>query len=121
MMKHLLSSMLLSAGLLLAAATPALADVPPPNKQQCDKAKEGDACVTDEMKDGACVKEMCTRLDYSDGSPPGTITEPCLICKEGAPVTNDSGGCSFQGGAPAGSGWWAVAALLLLARRRPGR
>jgi hypothetical protein len=119
-MKQLLSIAMLATVLLAASATPARADVPPPNKQQCDSLKEGDACVTDDKKDGACVKDMCSHLDYSDGSPPGTVTEPCLLCKEGATVTNDSGGCAMGRGAPGASAWWAAAALLLVARRRRG-
>ncbi|MFO0755374.1 MAG: hypothetical protein U0359_02720 [Byssovorax sp.] len=127
-MKRFLFALALSAASFVSLAPAAKADVPPPNKAQCDKAKEGDACVTDDKKDGACTKDMCSRLDYSDGSPPSTVTEPCLLCKAGATPSessssggSSSGGCSVAGGVPARSALWVAPALLFALRRRRAR
>jgi hypothetical protein len=100
--------------LLLAVmgfATAALADVPPPDVSDCQSKAAGDACKTDGSQSGACQKQTCSRLDYSDGSPPSTVQYDCLKCVAGAAPAK-SGGCAAAPGA-------ALAALaLLLAFRR---
>ena len=111
------------------------ADVPPPNVAQCNGKTAGDTCTTDDSKPGACASSTCSKLDYSDGTPPGTTTYPCLICTAGtAPSstttstssgsttpTQGGSGCSLAVAARvAGAGGLAVIvpAIALLARRR---
>lgn len=45
----------------------------------------GDACTLPNNQAGACADSTCNRLDYSGGSPPKAIEEPCLVCKPGEP------------------------------------
>lgn len=42
---------------------------------------------------GICGPATCNRLDYSGGSPPKAIEEPCLVCKAGgSPMLGAEGG-----------------------------
>jgi hypothetical protein len=111
---------LLAAFTFVAAlAWPAAADVAPPNTSQCASSAEGDACTTDASKAGACVTQKCSKLDYSNGTPPSTITVDCLTCVETA-AGSTSTGCSLAAG-HAGTAGALLAALglpLLVMRRR---
>ena len=122
-------TLLALASLLLAA--PALADVPPPNTQSCQQAQEGAACKTDDGVAGACQKQTCSRLDYSNGTPPTSKSYDCLVCVAGSPSSGDAGAgtgskCSVSAPGRA-AGTRAPAALLallgatLLLLRRSGR
>ncbi|HEX8437138.1 hypothetical protein, partial [Archangium sp.] len=74
--------------LLLAAlslASSALADVPPPNMEGCYNQEAGAKCKTDNGADGTCQKKTCSRLDYSNGVPPGSIDYDCLLCAASGP------------------------------------
>lgn len=114
----------------MALAAPAWADVPPPNAEGCDMKSAGDACKTDDDKDGTCVEDTCSKLDYSDGSPPGTITYACVLCNGPASSSSSSssggaaaegGTCSFGRGASSGAACalaLAAGALFLTRRRR---
>jgi hypothetical protein len=128
-LSHLLMKTLLSLGFLastLFLASAASADVPPPNEAQCQTKKVGDSCTTDDGKSGACATSTCTRLDYSQGSPPGTEEYECKLCDESAPQTGEEssesgGGCSIGAG-DVGSGLalmgLALPLLTFLRRRR---
>ena len=85
-----------AALLVVAGASLARADEAPPNVSPCGAKKAGDACTTDDRKDGACAPQTCTRLDYSK-RPPGTASYPCLTCVAGAKATSGAPakiGCS---------------------------
>ncbi|MCB9703812.1 MAG: hypothetical protein H6711_18085 [Myxococcales bacterium] len=69
---------------LLAAAPAAADEAPPPSNTVCDGKKAGDPCEFDGIK-GACVTDTCSRLDYSGGVPPESVSYECLRCEEGAP------------------------------------
>jgi hypothetical protein len=64
-------------GLLLLAAitlaSTARADIPPPNMEGCHGKQAGAKCTTDSQRDGTCKQERCSRLDYSNGEPPGSV------------------------------------------------
>jgi hypothetical protein len=64
----------------LTLGSVALADVPPPNRTACDGKRVGQACTTNWGRAGTCRMEECSRLDYSNGTPPGTVTYDCLLC-----------------------------------------
>jgi hypothetical protein len=122
-----------------AIAVPARADIPPPNSQGCDMKAAGDDCMKDDETAGTCVTEKCTKLDYSDGSPPTSVEYDCVLCNGPAAATSssssassgggdepaDGGGCSVRSraAASAASAWALGAAVLLVARRLrgPGR
>ncbi|MBK9261765.1 MAG: hypothetical protein IPM54_18435 [Polyangiaceae bacterium] len=127
---------LLVLGVLASVATTsvAFADVPPPDTYGCNMKAAGDACEKDDGSAGTCVTSTCTKLDYSDGSPPGTIEYDCLICTTSASSSSgsgsstssssggsseDEGGCSVRNGGMAGAvgAWTLGAAVLLLSRR----
>ncbi len=72
---------------LLLAVHPASADVPPPNRAQCDGKVAGEACQTEAGTAGACTASTCSRLDYSHGTPPGSVDYACTLCVEGGDVT----------------------------------
>jgi len=56
------------------------ADLPPPEDVQvCSTSKVGDACEA-EGKSGTCVTQSCSRLDYSGGVPPKSVSYDCLRC-----------------------------------------
>jgi hypothetical protein len=96
---------------VLGLASAALADVPPPDVSDCQSKAAGDGCKTDGNQAGACQKQTCSRLDYSDGSPPSSVQYDCLKCVAGVTPAK-GGGCAAAPGA-------ALAALaLLLALRR---
>ncbi len=94
----------------------------------------GDACQKDDGSNGTCTTSMCTKLDYSDGSPPGTIEYECLICMTSSETGSSSSsssssggdsdneaGCSVRSGGVAGAvGAWilGVTVLVLASRTR---
>lgn len=123
----------LSLGLgatLFTASAAALADAIPPDVAACDAKKANDACMT-MTSSGTCVASKCTKLDYSDGSPPSTVTYDCLKCTPGGSSDGGTDGGSGGGGGKGGCavsasslGTWAIAliplgALAFLKRRRP--
>ncbi len=66
----------------------AWADVIPPNQTACQSKQEGDSCQTTDNLSGTCTKDKCTRLDYSDGTPPSSVEYDCLICKSSSSTDN---------------------------------
>jgi hypothetical protein len=139
-MRALLLILLASLLAVLVWPRPLRADVPPPNSAQCNGKNAGDTCTTDDGKSGACASSTCSKLDYSDGTPPGTKTYPCLLCNAGpAPTTTttttssaSSSATPSEGGSgcnvgfaarAAGAGGIAliVPAIVLFSRRRRAR
>lgn len=128
-MKRVIS--LFAFALVLGTAGAARADVPPPNSTECQAKKAGDACLDDSMKDGVCAQSTCSKLDYSHGTPPSSVTYACLICTAtdggtgtdaGSSGGTSSGGCAMANGAAGGPFFFVVAALAAgLLRRRRGR
>jgi len=102
---------------VLLTAPLALADVPPANTSDCQSKQAGDACTTDANEAGACQSSTCSRLDYSDGTPPSTVQYACLVCGAGAtptqPAKTNKNGCAAAPGAVL----LGLAALVLLRRR----
>lgn len=66
----------------------AWADVVPPEVAACQSKQEGDSCQTSDNQTGTCNKDKCSRLDYSDGTPPSTVDYDCLKCKAGSSSGN---------------------------------
>ena len=77
-------------------ATPAVADVVPPEVRDCNNLSAGDTCAT-----GKCQLDTCSKLDYAhwdhdaSASPP-TVTYSCLKC---VGTSGGGGGGSSVGGA----------------------
>ncbi len=67
----------------IGIAGTARADVVSDKEVQCRGAAEGDACKVDGIA-GLCKPSTCSRLDYSGGSPPGTVEFDCMECTPGA-------------------------------------
>ncbi|HFE47458.1 MAG TPA: hypothetical protein ENJ18_18540 [Nannocystis exedens] len=60
------------------------ADLAPPEEiTNCNGKKIGEACDVDGAK-GHCVTETCSRLDYSKGVPPSSVSYDCMRCEPGA-------------------------------------
>lgn len=111
----------------LSLSSVALADVPPPNSQGCTNKAAGDACIDDANVARTCAASTCTKLDYSHGTPPGSITVACLLCgdaSDAGPVTGAGGGGGAATTPKSGctavpGGLLAAAALFFALRRRP--
>jgi MYXO-CTERM domain-containing protein len=76
------------AALLLGWSSPAQAAPPPsvgggsgPEQEACAGRSVGDACTMPNRQLGTCGEGTCNRLDYSKGSPPQAIEEPCVVCQ----------------------------------------
>jgi hypothetical protein len=94
---------------LLALASPARADVPPPDAEPCLSKKAGDDCSF-QGKSGRCEAKKCTRA-----SPTGSTEYDCLLCT--LPTSSD-GGCSSMGpGARHAAPLGLVGALAMIALR----
>jgi MYXO-CTERM domain-containing protein len=97
-----------SLGLLLclsvggpAAAAPPASGGAGPEQEACAGRASGDACTLPNNQLGTCAPATCNRLDYSGGSPPKAIEEPCIVCKsagaqphDGPPMLGGDGGAS---------------------------
>ena len=89
-MKTRMGVMILLVGWFVA--TPAVADVIPPDVYQCNNLSAGDTCAA-----GKCQTSTCSKLDYShwdrdaSASPP-SMTYSCLKC------TASGGGSGIGGG-----------------------
>jgi hypothetical protein len=91
-------------GLALVFAPRDAAAQPPaagPDEAACEGKASGDACTLINGQAGACGPGTCARLDYSQGSPPKSIEEPCTVCKVGAPPLGTSETSTTSG--PAGT------------------
>jgi hypothetical protein len=120
---------------LLLFATPAAADVVPPEVSACQGRVAGAACGGElGVPAGVCRDDTCTRLDYlnwnrdASASPP-TMQYPCVRCVSpadggsgdaGAP-TPSQGGCAVGSSLGRRVGPWALVALVwaaFLGRKR---
>jgi hypothetical protein len=107
----------------LVSAT-AAADVPPPGLAECNDREVGAACTIGGQS-GACQQSTCSRLDYSDGTPPRGVQYDCVLCVAGATPTG-GGGCAVQPVRAArasvlGLGLVATALVFVARRRRASR
>jgi len=95
----------LALGLILAVAGTAHADVPPAN-MTCGALKPGDACTTDAAQPGICTAGTCSKLDYSGGSPPKSVSYACVTCEAAAAGSSSSSasGSTSSGGGIGSSG-----------------
>ena len=100
----------------------ASADVISPEEDSCRDQKAGASCRID-GKAGTCQESTCGRLDYSQGTPPRGVEEPCQVCVPGPAKGTERTGAKSKGCAvgsvegAAGSALLGLA-LLALARRR---
>jgi hypothetical protein len=91
---------------LLAVSNVAFAAPPPttggggsgPEQEACAGRAVGDACTLPNRALGTCGQGTCNRLDYSQGSPPKAIEEPCVVCR--AAEGHGIGPSLGTGGAP---------------------
>jgi hypothetical protein len=93
--------LLLVAALSLASS--ARADIPPPNMEGCFNQEAGAKCKTDSGDDGTCQKKTCSRRDYSNGVPPGSIDYDCLLCVAGPAPSTPPASTPAESNAPATS------------------
>ena len=84
-----------------AAAAPPMVggDSGSPEEQACMGKAVSDPCSLPNGSAGACGNGTCSRLDYSQGSPPKATEEACIVCKAGVtpgnpPVVGGTGGGS---------------------------
>lgn len=74
----------LTLGLALALLAPGDARAQPPaagpDEAACQSKQSGDACSLINGDAGICGPGTCSRLDYSQGSPPKATEEPCTVC-----------------------------------------
>ena len=110
-------SSLLCAGFLLLAPSVVVAAPPPtlgggssgPEQEACNGRAIGDACTLPNRQLGTCGQGTCNRLDYSQGSPPRAIEEPCVVCQansghEQHPTLGSGGAPPDESGASTGAG-----------------
>ncbi len=111
---------------VLAGSREAAADLPPPEENMvCNGKKAGDACSTASVAKGRCVADTCSRLDYSQGTPPDTVSYECQRCTPASdpPASPASApspaskGCAIDPASGPATGLWALALLLLGPRR----
>ncbi len=62
----------------------AAAESPGPDEAPCVGKQSGEACTLINGNSGSCGPGTCSRLDYSQGSPPRATEEPCTVCTVGA-------------------------------------
>ncbi|MFV8752157.1 hypothetical protein ACNOYE_16540 [Nannocystaceae bacterium ST9] len=55
-----------------------------PDEAACQAKASGDACTLVNGRAGTCGPGTCSRLDYSQGSPPKASEEPCTVCVAGS-------------------------------------
>lgn len=95
----------------------AFADIPPSDLEGCEGRAAGASCKTDAGKSGACVDTTCSKLDYSNGTPPSSVNYDCRLCDASAKPAEEPG-CNVVSG---GTGLVVMSVLLavpLLRRRR---
>ena len=103
-----LPSVLRSLLVTLALVTPSVAsaDVIDPIEEACNEKQAGDECVVEpepgltEAMMGTCEPATCTRLDYSNGTPPTVVEYDCLVFTQ----PSDSSGGTASGGGSSSTG-----------------
>lgn len=102
--RHLLARIALTA-CFVVGASPAMADVIPPEETACEGRAAGDSCSP--PSDGVCREATCTRLDYeswdrdASASPP-SVSYDCLRCT--SEMAADAGSGSDRDGGMGGGG-----------------
>jgi MYXO-CTERM domain-containing protein len=67
-------------------AAPVHADLIDPGEEACGGKEEGDECdLEGGQGSGVCAKQTCSKLDYSEGTPPKSKDYDCLRCQPGEP------------------------------------
>lgn len=107
---------------LVVGGAAASADVISPEEDACRGKPAGTACDAG-GKAGHCEASTCGRLDYSQGTPPRSVEEPCQVCVPGPAKGSERAGakgkgCAVEGGQGAAGSALLGLALLALARRR---
>jgi MYXO-CTERM domain-containing protein len=84
--KHQIRMTMLGLALAMTVPIDAAAQSPAagPDEAACQGKQDGDACTLINGTAGACGPGTCSRLDYSQGSPPKATEEPCTVCVAGA-------------------------------------
>jgi hypothetical protein len=123
----------------VAFASPASADVLPPEEEACEALGVGASCMTPGQGPGTCMMATCARLDYAHWDRDASMTPPsmeydctrCVVEGDGG-ATADSGhvamdtpprggACSVGFGSGAASSSWTAGliglGLTVLARR----
>jgi hypothetical protein len=105
---------MLGLALVFTAPRDAAAQSPAsgPDEAACEGKQSGDACTLINGTAGTCGPGTCSRLDYSQGSPPKATEEPCTTCVPGAashdppPLgeTSETSGASSTAAEPSSSG-----------------
>jgi hypothetical protein len=105
---------MLGLALVFTAPRDAAAQSPDsgPDEAACQGKQSGDACTLVNGTAGACGPATCSRLDYSQGSPPKATEEPCTACMAGAashdppPLgeTSETSGASSTAAEPSSGG-----------------
>lgn len=72
---------LLVSSVAVAAPPPTTGGGAGPEQEACAGRAVGDACTLPNRALGTCGQGVCNRLDYSQGSPPKAIEEPCIVCQ----------------------------------------
>jgi hypothetical protein len=79
-----------------------------PEQEACSGRTVGDPCTLPNRALGTCGQGTCNRLDYSQGSPPKAIEEPCVVCQSsaghGSEPSLGSGGAPPDSDEPANTG-----------------
>ncbi|MEM6293672.1 MAG: MYXO-CTERM sorting domain-containing protein [Myxococcota bacterium] len=73
---------------IFAAPSVASADVIPFEVEACSGKKEGAKCSMFDQP-GTCAKSTCSKLDYSNGTPPKPKSYDCVVCQiapDGKPI-----------------------------------
>jgi hypothetical protein len=90
--KHQVRIAMLGLALASMMAGPSEAKAQPPaagpDEAACEGKRSGEACTLINGASGACGPGTCSRLDYSQGSPPKATEEACIVCVAGA-VSNE--------------------------------
>lgn len=80
-----------------------------PEEQVCQGKSIGAPCAMPNDQPGTCGEGLCSRLDYSGGSPPKATEEACVVCKPSSgpgkpPILGGDGGGGAEGDSKAGEG-----------------
>jgi MYXO-CTERM domain-containing protein len=82
---------------VLVATTSASADVISPEVAACNGLDAGAPCAN-----GTCRASTCSKLDYSSGVPPKSVSYACVECVTGGSTGGASAGGASAGGASSG-------------------
>lgn len=92
---------------VLVATTSVSADVISPEVAACNGLDAGAPCTN-----GTCRASTCSRLDYSNGVPPKSVTYACVECVKGGSTGGAAAGGSSAAGASSGPASAGAAAIV---------